>query len=249
MPELKGYWNSGCARYVEPFAGSGSLFFQIQPNDAILGDLNKDLIDTYIAIKNGVEEVIEALSVLRMGKQTFLRIRKRFGEELNLSEKASHFIYLNRYCFNGLYRTNSKGKFNVPYGGGKSGQLPEAAQLREYSHLLSKVSLVNGDFEQTLKDVRKGDFVYLDPPYITSTKRTFGEYYPGSFTKNDLQRLTQQLNRIDAMGASFVLSYERCEESDSFLGDWNSRVVRVRRNIAGFKDSRKTIDEILISNI
>ena len=148
LPILHTHWNSSFTRYVEPFAGSACLFFRIQPKRALLGDINKDLISTYIEVKYRVAEVIEELSKLEKGRDNYLRLRGIDVTELTRSEKAARFIYLNRFCFNGLYRTNLKGQFNVPYGGERSGGIPTDKALRSCSRMLKRANHIAGGFEK-----------------------------------------------------------------------------------------------------
>ena len=121
MPILRTYWKPDHTRYVEPFAGSACLFFSLDPNRAILGDLNADLISTYIEIKYRVDGVLKALSKFRRSKRQYMELRAVDTAKLSRSFRAARFMFLNRFCFNGLYRTNRLGRFNVPYGAQKSG--------------------------------------------------------------------------------------------------------------------------------
>src|SRR5258708_7755717 len=127
---LSSYWDDTFGRYVEPFAGSACLFFHVQPSRAILGDQNEELIATYKEIKCRPEYVAKRLRLLKKSKTTYYRIRKQSVRGLSSIEQAARFIYLNRCCFNGLYRTNLKGEFNVPYGGDGSGSIPSAETLK-----------------------------------------------------------------------------------------------------------------------
>jgi len=178
--------------------GSACLFLDLKPQEAVLGDLNPDLIETYIAIRDHALAVYNAMSKLSTGKANYYSIRSTETSKLKPIERAARFIYLNRFCFNGLYRTNKQGKFNVPYG--SSGTLPTLQELRLVSKALKSVDLRCGDFEETLFDVDDGDFVYMDPPFAVSNRRVFREYGPNSFEINDLERFAAMLERFDKCG-------------------------------------------------
>ncbi len=178
----------------------------------------------------------------------YYRIRRIVPEKLEPIARAARFIYLNRFCFNGLYRTNKAGQFNVPYGGVGSGALPSRAFLEECSKLLNRSVLVSGDFEKTLDKVRPGDFVYMDPPYSTESRRVFREYDSTAFGPEKIQRLRVRMEELDLRGITFVVSYANCIESDFLARGFNSVTVAVRRSIAGFVGLRSRCDEVIISN-
>lgn len=248
LPILQTHWNSSFTRYVEPFAGSACLFFRIQPEKALLGDINTDLISTYIEVKYRVADVIEELGKLEKGRDNYLRLRGMDVSELSRSEKAARFIYLNRFCFNGLYRTNLKGQFNVPYGGERSGSIPTNHALRACSRLLKRANLVAGGFEKVLEKVEAGDFVYMDPPFSVEAKRVFKEYNAAAFGEKDLYRLRSWLECLANRNIKFLVSYAESDEADVLRKDFYSKVISVRRNIAGFTGSRLNSNEILISS-
>src|SRR5262249_53260973 len=136
IPELRRFWSSDIVRYIEPFAGSACLFFALRPKRAILGDVNRELIDTYREVKYRPTPVADLLDPLSRSKRTYYKLRRADPSELNAAQKAARFIYLNRFCFNGLYRTNRAGKFNVPYGTTGTGELATRDQLIQYSRAL-----------------------------------------------------------------------------------------------------------------
>ncbi len=249
VPILARYWSGGFQRYVEPFAGSACLFFYLSPRAALLGDINKELLATYRVVRQRYQEVSQILRKMRKGRRQYYEIRALRPERLSPSKRAARFIYLNRYCFNGLYRTNSKGVFNVPYGGYGSGSLPSSDALRRASSLLKRTALVNGDFESVLDRVRPGDFVYMDPPFSVSERRVFKEYDASVFSRNDVTRLRRRLDGLAEMGISFVLSYVESTEAEYLSKGFKVSSVSVRRNIAGFIASRIRTTELLISNI
>jgi len=164
---------------------------------------------------------------------------------------AARFLYLNRYCFNGLYRTSLDGRFNVPYGAPKVGARPSRVDedlLIRASHVLQNATLVHGDFEATLSLAERGDFAYIDPPYAIERQRVFDEYLPASFSKRDLPRLSKVLGDLDRKGVTFVATYGESPEADELLGPWSPVRIQTRRNIAGFAGHRKLHYELLATN-
>lgn len=248
LGKLEPYWQEDCKRYIEPFMGSASLFFMVRPQAALLSDLNEELVETYVAIKEHHRAVNNALCKLPKGENSYYKVRSQDSGELNGVERAARFIYLNRYCFNGLYRTNLKGKFNVPYGGAKTGRLPALEDLREVSKALAGAELRAWDFEQSVKNLRKGDFIYLDPPYAVGNRRVFREYGATPFSTEDLERLGECLKSIDRSGGKFLVSYAMCKEALTLFKKWNIRRVLTQRNISGFAKHRRRAMELLISN-
>lgn len=247
LPTLAGYWVEG-SRYVEPFAGSAALFFHLQPTSAVLGDSNSELISTYVALRDHCEEVIADLATMPPNNRDFFyALRHEEPPEHLAAKRASRFIYLNRYCFNGLYRTNRMGRFNVPFGGKRSGPLPEACILRSISALLERAEFVFGDFEQTLARVRQGDFVYLDPPYWVDTRRVFRQYSATVFNDTDLSRLFTSLERLEDRKIPYLLSYADSAPARAFGQSRSIRTIVTRRNIAGFAGARRNARELLIA--
>lgn len=235
-------------RYVEPFAGSACLFFALRPEQAVLGDINKDLINTYIEVRDRVEEVIRRLNRLRRGESHYYRMRAIDPDSLPKPDRAARFIYLNRFCFNGLYRTNLKGQFNVPYGGERSGQIPSAEFLRECAVALHGTTLMASPFEETMSIVRQGDFVYLDPPYCIRSRRVFNEYSNAAFGSEQLLALRGDLERLDQMGVPFLVSYGYSREALELGHGFSCRQMLVQRQIAGFAADRRKSREIVITN-
>jgi len=248
IPTLSRYLISGFSRYIEPFAGSASLFFSIAPKRAVLGDINQELMSTYEQVRDNLGPVLEALRSMRKGRGDYLRIREIDPCTLPPPVRAARLIYLNRYCFNGLYRTNLAGKFNVPYGGDKTGKLPTDDHFERCSQLLQQADLVAGGFDATLTTARAGDFVYMDPPYTVSSRRVFKEYDSSGFSSRQLENVRKWLLRLDEMNVGFLVSYAESAEAEFLREGFLSESVGVRRNIAGFAGSRRKATEILISN-
>jgi DNA adenine methylase len=249
LPVLTSFWTDKHKRYVEPFAGSACLFFALKPPKAILGDLNPELISTYIEVKYRVGAVLRELGKLPpWDKEEYSRLRSLDTSTLSPHVRAARFIYLNRFCFNGIYRTNLSGQFNVPYSGDRCGAVPENGVFQHCSRRLRRARFVNGDFEQVLRHAEKGDLVYMDPPYAVRARRVFREYDPSTFTHEDIARLRSWMERLNAAGINFVVSYAESDEADALKKNFSYETVAVRRNIAGFAAHRSMANELLISN-
>src|SRR5579875_663840 len=204
LPILQTFWTKKHKRYVEPFAGSACLFFAIKPRKAILGDLNPELIATYIEVKYRIDAVLEELKRLKPAdKEEYNRLRAIDIGAMKPSARAARFIYLNRYCFNGIYRTNLAGRFNVPYSGVRCGGLPEDTLFHKCSNRLRKARFMRGDFENVLEQAEKGDLVYMDPPFAVRERRVFRQYDPSTFTSEDIERLRRWMVRLNQKRVNF----------------------------------------------
>jgi DNA adenine methylase len=235
-------------RYIEPFAGSACLFFSLEPKSAVLSDINTELMLTYRAVRETPEEVSAELKGRRRSKREFLRMRSTDPRTLRRAARAARFIYLNRFCFNGLYRTNQQGEFNVPFGASRTGRLPNLDALLACSRALRRVNLITGDFEKAIRHAKPGDFVYMDPPYAVDTRRVFNEYHRTSFSSKDVERVRRAMARLHRRGVAFLVSYAESPEAEVLRHGFSSTVVSVRRNIAGFTSQRKSANEVLIWN-
>jgi len=237
-------------RYIEPFAGSAALFFAQSPQSAILGDLNGHLINALRAVRDDPTAIHERLEVLPRNSETYYRIRTEFNRNTRHygPSPAVQFLYLNRNCFNGLWRTNSSGDFNVPYGGMEMGNNPPLSLLLACSKSLRTAKLRHQDFRKTIAEARGGDFVYADPPYFTSAERTFIEYGKRSFGQRDLTDLIESLRVAELRGAIIALTYSDSMKLDGLPESWNAIRFDVTRNIGGFKGARKRQTEILYTN-
>ena len=250
LPKLSSYWSCDRRRYVEPFVGSAALFFAIRPRQALLSDINSDLIEAFALIRDDAAAVYERLIGLPLGPESYYGLRAENPAILKPVDRAARFIFLNRFCFNGLYRTNTHGAFNVPYAHAKTGGLPSWQQLQACSSLLANAALCHGDFEEILlTGVGSKDFVYLDPPYAVQNRRVFRQYGPDTFGISDLKRLSGVLDEIHARGAHFVLSYAWCREANQTFSKWPARRVYTQRNIAGFVRHRRRAAELIVSNV
>lgn len=249
LPILSQYWNANPSRYIEPFCGSACFFFAVDPPEAILGDLNAELITALRTLRYQPDRVTECLSRHSISATTYYRLRALDPWQMSEVELAARFLYLNRCCFNGIYRTNRAGRFNVPYGPPKSATAFDFETLVAAAQKLKQATLLQADFEETLCKAEAGDFAYLDPPYAVASRRVFNEYHPKSFSHKDLKRLRSLLENLDRRGVAFVISYADSAEGRELVKGWNKRRVRTKRNIAGFAGARRTAYEVLGSNL
>jgi len=251
LGSLKYYWDAADSqRYVEPFAGSAALFFEIAPRRAVINDVNTELISFYRGIKRSPALVYELASSLKVDEATYYEVRRNYTAETDPIRRSANFFYLNRYCFNGIYRTNAAGQFNVPFAKDRVGQFPAWNLVETAVRQLRKASTHNRDFESLIKtEVAENDFVYLDPPYAVENQRIFTQYNATTFGLNDLDRLQVTLELINSRGAKFVLSYAFCKEATSYFSRWNHQLVQCQRNVAGFAKHRRKAVELMITNI
>lgn len=234
-------------RYVEPFAGSAVLFFKQKTDVAILGDLNSEVAATYRSIKYNHAAVSDYLEGIPVTSEAYYILRELDLSLLNEAQRAARLIFLMKACFNGVYRTNKSGKFNVPLGS-RFYRLPTREDLARASSHMAKADIVEGDFEMTLENCRSGDFVYLDPPYSESM-RFRGEYsYKGAFSSDDEDRLILACERLTSIGVNVLVSFKRKESLANRLVGWQILHTRARRSVAGFAHARGFADEMICRN-
>ena len=240
-------------RYFEPFIGGGALFFELQPDNAYISDMNEELINLYQVVRDNVDELITDLQKHDISKEYFMEIRNidRTEEYENWStvQKASRFIYLNRTCFNGMYRVNSKGEFNVPFGHYKNPRILDENNLINCSNLLQKTEIKHADFSKILKKVKKGDFVYFDPPYVPlSETSSFTSYTKDGFDIHMQFKLKDVCNELDSMGVKFLLSNSDTKLVNELYENYNIKKVFASRQINANADGRGKITEVLVRN-
>ncbi len=248
LHELQPYWKRSYKRYVEPFAGSSCLFFAILPPKALLADKNAELIEMYEVVRKRPDDVYDGVLELERNARTYYDVRAIDQRSLTLLGRAVRFIYLNRNCFNGIFRTNTDGMFNVPFASSRAGEFPGRYEFREAAYALRRAELRACDFGATMRHVRAGDFVYFDPPYATSTRRVFREYGKDPFSVEDIERLGRNLAWIRKKKAHFLLSYARCAEVEAIGSKYHIRRKYVRRQMASDDEVRRRYCEVLISS-
>lgn len=244
-------------RYFEPFVGGGALFFEFAPKDAIINDFNSELINCYQQIKDNPSELIKSLSKHKESnsKEYYLNLRSADRdsriEKMNNVERAARIMYMLRVNFNGLYRVNSKNQFNVPYGRYKNPQIVDSDLIVSISQYLNEntIHILNGDFEEAVKDVEAGDFVYFDPPYIPlSETSSFTSYTHEGFSYEDQVRLRDTFKKLDEKGAYVMLSNSSSPLVGELYKDFNIHKVSATRTNGAKSSSRGKIDEIIVTN-
>lgn len=240
-------------RYFEPFIGGGALFFELQPDNAYISDMNEELINLYQVVRDNVDKLITDLKKHDISKEYFMEIRNidRTEEYKNWSnvKKASRFIYLNRTCFNGMYRVNSKGEFNVPFGHYKNPRILDENNLINCSNLLQKTEIKHADFSEILIKVQKGDFVYFDPPYVPlSETSSFTSYTKDGFDIDMQFKLRDVCDELDSMGVKFLLSNSDTKLVNELYENYNIKKVFASRQINANADGRGKITEVLVRN-
>ena len=240
-------------RYFEPFIGGGALFFELQPENAYISDMNEELINLYKVVRDNVEELITDLQKHDISKEYFMEIRNidRTEEYKSWSDvkKASRFIYLNRTCFNGMYRVNSKGEFNVPFGHYKNPRILDENNLINCSNLLQRTEIKHADFSDILKKVKKGDFVYFDPPYVPlSETSSFTSYTKDGFDIDMQFKLRDVCDELDSRGVKFLLSNSDTKLVNELYENYNIKKVFASRQINANADGRGKITEVLVRN-
>ncbi len=253
MFELLKNMPKSCNRYFEPFIGGGALFFELQPENAYISDMNEELINLYSVVRDNAYELIEDLSKHEVSKEYFLEIRnidrtEKYSELSNI-ERASRFIYLNRTCFNGMYRVNSQGQFNVPFGHYKNPRIIDENNLLNCSELLKKTEIKCSDFSKILTKVKKGDFVYFDPPYVPLNETSsFTSYTKDGFDIDMQFKLREVCDELDSMGVKFMLSNSDTKLVNELYANYKIKKVFASRQINANADGRGKITEVLVKN-
>ncbi|EGT0000576.1 DNA adenine methylase [Clostridium perfringens] len=256
MSEIEKVLPKTYTTYYEPFIGGGAVLFELQPNKAVINDVNGELINLYNVIKDDVELLIEDLKKHENTPEYFYSIReldrkKDKYENLSNIEKASRIVYLNKTCFNGLFRVNKAGEFNSPFGKYKNPNIVDEVTLKAVSKYFNKadIKILNGDFEASLKGIRKGAFVYLDPPYDpVSNSANFTGYDKGGFNRDEQIRLKKLCDKLDKKGVKFLLSNSATEFIKDLYKDYNIKIVKAKRAINSNGNARGEVDEVLVRN-
>ncbi len=236
--------------YFEPFLGGGSLFFSLQPASAKLNDRCVDLIATYCAVRNNYKKVFQHLEGLTPNRELFYQIRENMSK--SAYKRAAQFIYLNKTCWNGLYRVNKSGKFNVPYGLPRSPKIIDIKNLESCSRVLQepRIELTNEDFEVCLRDAMRGDLVFLDPPYITGhLSNGFIDYNEQLFSWYDQERLASCARELVARGVSVLITSPNHKAIRRLYKSFNSVVLHRNSTLASDKGKRGPVTELLVYSI
>ncbi len=256
--ELKKNTPTKINTYYEPFFGGGANLFALQPKKAVINDLNGDLITTYKVIKEEVEKLIEELKVHEKNntEEYFYKIRDLDRqtskyEKLTNVEKAARLIYLNKTCYNGLFRVNSLGQFNTPYGKYKNPNIVNEVVLKAVSKYFNEndIKILNEDFEEVVKNAKEGDFVYFDPPYDPiSNTASFTGYNEGGFDRNEQERLKKVCDELNKRKVKFLLSNSNTEFIRNLYKDYGIQTIMAKRSINSVGSKRGEVEEVLIKN-
>ena len=243
--------------YFEPFVGGGAVFFGTQPSKALINDINKALINTYQRICDSPKEFLSEVNKIDSemwedGKQYYYTIREHYNDKLMKSEYdvelAALFVFLNKHCFNGLYRVNGKGLFNVPYNNSRRVSV-NGDSIIEISKYLQGITIIDGDFEDACRDARKGDFVFLDSPYAPLNPTSFESYTKEGFDIESHKRLAKLYDELTTRGCYCMLTNHNTELINELYGnkDYKIDVVSVKRMINS-DASNRVGEEVIICN-
>ena len=256
VPELLHWIPASATNYYEPFVGSGALYFALRKSDLIdnacLSDTNEELINAYKQVKENVEALARILSdhQTKHSKEYYYEIRSLSPDEMPSLERAARMIYLNKTCFNGLYRVNKSGRFNVPIGSYKNPRIVDQYRLREASKLLQHAKVQVRDFESVVEDAEPGDFIYFDPPYIPlSTTSSFTSYTKAQFGEAEQRRLASLCDELANRGIKWLLSNSDTPLTHALWASHNIEIVKATRAINSNASKRGQVTEVLVSSV
>jgi len=255
LPEIKKYIPNCYSDYYEPFIGGGAVLFFLQPERFVINDVSSEIINVYRVIKNNVYGLINELKSYKNESEFYYKVRALDREEgfssLSNIEKAARTIYLNKTCFNGLFRVNRQGQFNTPFGNYKKPNIVSEENLLAVHRFFqnSYGGIMNTDFEVALKNANAGSFIYLDPPYDpVSPSSSFTSYTLSGFDRQEQQRLKSVCDDLDRKGCKFLLSNSATNFIKELYRDYKIEIVQAKRNINSKVSKRGKIEEVLIRN-
>ena len=247
-----------CSTFYEPFIGGGAVLFSRQPDKAVINDLKPELINVYLPIKNEPKALIEKLKEYRdnSSEEYFYSIRaldrdKEVFENMMNVERAARIIYLNKTCYNGLFRVNSSGEFNSPWGRYKNPNITNETTINALHTYFNKanITIKCGDYREALKGIRKGAFIYFDPPYMPiSSSASFTGYTAGGFGEQEQIALKEQCDALNEKGIKFLVSNSSCPFIEELYKDYIVEHVNAKRAINANPQKRGEIKEVLIRN-
>ncbi|MBP0012615.1 MAG: DNA adenine methylase [Roseofilum sp. SBFL] len=259
MPVIKKYIPQKYTQYYEPFVGAGAVLFSLQPEKTVINDTNKELMNCYNVIKEHPDELLDLCQEHERNNSKdyyyTLRSQDRHStfKKLSSVKRAARLIYLNKTCFNGLFRVNSKGQFNVPYGNPINPVIADRSIIKAVSNFLNQrsVRICEGDFEDSVSTARQGDFVYFDPPYhpISDTS-SFTGYSVDGFGQREQERVKQVCDRLSDLGCNVLVSNSNAPLIRELYSDSRYEIVEVNalRAINAVSSKRGKIQELLIYN-
>ena len=258
IDKLKSYAPYEFDTYYEPFVGGGALLFELAPKKAVINDSNKELMNVYSVLcdEDKFNKMCRLLNNYEVNhnEEFYYDLRnkdknKKTFDRLSDYTRAARTIYLNKACFNGLYRVNSKNEFNVPFGKKEKVNTYDGGNLITVSNYLTMndIKILSVDFEEALKDAKKGDFVYFDPPYDSDTN-TFNSYTEGGFGKEEQRRLARVFKELDDRGVYVMLSNHNTTLIRELYEGYNINVIEAKRNINSNGSKRGKVEELIITN-
>ena len=235
-------------RYIEPFIGGGALFFAVQPSQGVIADSNPELVNLYRNVAQNVEQVIAYLKTFENTEEAFYEVRGLDYNALAPAHAAARTIYLNRTCFNGLYRVNKKGQFNVPFGRYKNPKICDEENLLAVSQALQGTEIMQGDYKDVLrKTAKRGDFVFLDPPYLpVSQYADFKRYTKEQFYEEDHRELADEVKRLQKIGCHVVLTNSNHPLVHELYEPYEIEIINTRRNISS-KAKTRTGEDVIVT--
>lgn len=257
LPQIKERMPEEYNNYFEPFVGGGAVTFELLPAKALINDINKALVNAYKQICNKPKAFLEEVKKLDSemwedGKEYYYSKREHYNDKLMKAEYdvelAALFVFINKHCFNGLYRVNGKGLFNVPYNNSRSASVDEDA-IMEISKFLKTVKIIDGDFEKACSDAKKGDFVFIDSPYAPLNPTSFESYTKEGFDIESHKRLAKLFDELAARGCYCMLTNHNTDLINELYGNKGYRidVVTVKRMINS-DASNRVGEEVIICN-
>lgn len=256
LSEIEPLFPKRYTTYCEPFVGGGAVLFSKQPRHAVVNDLNKDLITTYLVIRDDVRTLIELLKQYENTADYFYKVMdldrdKEQYSQLSSVEKAARLLYLNKTCYNGLFRVNSSGEFNSPFGNYKNPNIVNEPVLLAVNKYFcnNDIAFYSEDFASTLKRIKRGAFVYLDPPYDpVSDTSSFTGYNKGGFDRKEQIRLKNCCDELSANGIKFMLSNSSTDFIKELYNNYNITTVNANRAINSNGQKRGKVEEVIIRN-
>lgn len=256
LPEINKYVPKKYKTYYEPFIGGGAILFYLQPKNATINDSNTELINCYEVIRDSIDELIEDLKKHQNEESYYYEMREldrtnTYKNSYDKVKRASRILYLNKTCYNGLFRVNSQGQFNVPFGRYKNPNILDEAVLRAVNKYLNhnQVKIINTDFEKAILDAKNGDFVYFDPPYDpVSQTASFTGYDVNGFDRNEQERLKSVFDDLTSRGCKALLSNADTEFIVELYSSYKIEKISATRAINSNALKRGKISEVLVRN-
>jgi DNA adenine methylase len=252
MGKISPFFPNEFERYLEPFAGSlGAFLHSGVESEALMNDLNEEVFNLFECVREDYQRVSELANAIDKSKENYYKVRNLDRDDgwlstANRFEKAARTVYLNKTCFNGLYRVNKSGQSNVPYGSGRKGEVLPLKEAKAFSEAIQDVEFFSLDYKEFLKKAQPGDLIYMDPPYVDlkDPKKEFNGYV-GGFGWTQQEELIEECKRLRDLGCTVVVSNSHCSDTLELYKDFNIEVIEAPRYISCKKDGRRPVKEIV----